>query len=78
MGCMGIAPRKKDEEVERMNRTVKGGGIKAFLCLDLKINKTYVVAFASVYNFAKHLKVFKEETAIGSPLLSLDDYPSDL
>ena len=43
-------------QAERMNRTVKDATIKAFHYPDLDSLKAHVLAFASAYNFAKHLK----------------------
>ena len=49
-------------QAERMNRTIKDATIKAFHYPDLDSLKAHVLAFVSVYNFAKHLKALRWRT----------------
>jgi transposase InsO family protein len=49
-------------QAERMNRTVKEATIKTFPYPDLPALKAHVLAFATAYNFAKHLKALRWRT----------------
>ena len=49
-------------QAERMNRAVKEATIKAFHYPNLESLKAYVIAFVSIYNFAKHLKAPRWKT----------------
>jgi len=46
-------------QAECMNRTVKEAAIKAFHYPGLEALKALVLAFATAYNFAKHLKALR-------------------
>ena len=45
-----------------MNRTIKDATIKTYHYDDLENLKAHVMAFATAYNFAKHLKALKWQT----------------
>ena len=45
-----------------MNRTVKEATVKVFHYPDLEALQAHVLAFATAYNFAKHLKALRWRT----------------
>jgi transposase InsO family protein len=49
-------------QAERMNRAVKEATIKTFHYPDLDALQAHVLAFATAYNFAKHLKALRWRT----------------
>jgi transposase InsO family protein len=49
-------------QAERMNRTIKDAMIEVFHYDDLESLKAHVLAFATAYNFTKHLKALRWRT----------------